>query len=502
MSYDNTKAISVLEYALETSDFGDMEIKAAADLMLFSPDDWEEIKSKFPKEFIKKASDVMKKIKLEYVKSTTEMGIADSFLNQNRGNVRFCGDFEHGWMIFDNRQWTEDQTEMIKSKIRDHIKKIGNGDAKLEKSSVLNSIEKLVKIEQKIRTVASDWDKHDFLLGVPGGVIDLKTGLMTESHKELLISKRASCAPKKDHNCLKWGKFLDDITDGDGDYKKYLQKLMGYFLTGSTAEQAIFFGFGAGGNGKSVWANIINFLLSDYCGTAPFSTFAMNANDNHPTDLAGFVGKRCIVASETKENRTWNADLIKSISGQDKIAARFMHGNFFEYFPNFKLMVIGNHMPNLQSVDHAARRRFHILPFLFDPVKNKSSVNQNLIEELKGELPAIMQWAIDGCILWQKEGLEKPKKVKELTDSYFEAEDIFADFLREVQEERQIPDNNKVNSSWLFALYTEFLEKNGELPSTNKRMAQQLKKLGYKKEVTNKGAFFFWKAIETQKNDN
>ena len=495
MSYDNTKALSVLEYALETEDFGDMEIKAAADLMMFAPDDWGEIKDKFPKDFIKNAMDVMKKIKLEYVKSTTEMGIADSFLNQNRGNVRFCGDFEFGWMIFDNRQWTEDRTEMIKSKIRDHIKKIGNGDPKLEKSSVLNSIEKLVKIEQKIRTVAGDWDKHNFLLGVPGGVIDLKNGDLTESHKELLISKRTNYLPRKDLKCDKWLSFLKDITDWDKDYEQYLQKLMGYFLTGSTAEQAIFFGFGAGGNGKSIWANVIDLLLNDYCGSAPFSTFAASANDNHPTDLAGFVGKRCIIASETQENRSWNINLIKSLSGQDKISARFMRGDFFDYVPNFKLMVIGNHMPNLTSVDHSSRRRFHILPFLFDPIKNKDRVNNKLIEELKLELPAILQWAIDGCILWQKEGLKKPQKVQDLTNSYFESEDIFFDFLKQVQEDKQLVDKKKISSSGLFALYAEFLEKNGELPSTNKRMAQQLKKLGFDKEVNMKGAFFLWKEI-------
>lgn len=493
MSFNNLDAISTLEYALETNDFGDAEIKSAADLMLFSPTEWEALRDKFDKDFIAKATSIMKKIKLEYAKSMTEMGIADSFLNQNKGDIRFCGDFEHGWMIFDNRQWAEDKTDFIKSKIRDHIKKISNGEAKLEKSSVLNSIEKLVQIEQKIRTTASDWDNNQYLLGVPNGVIDLKTGSATESHKELLISKRANVAPAKTAICPIWDSFLNDITDNDDDYKKYLQKLMGYFLTGSTMEQSIFFGFGAGGNGKSIWANVINLILGDYCGSAPFSTFAASTNDHHPTDLAGFVGKRCIVASETQENRSWNINLIKSLSGQDKIAARFMHGDFFEYMPNFKLMVIGNHMPNLTSVDHSSRRRFHILPFLFDPIKNADRVNCNLIEELKGELPSILKWAVDGCILWQKEGLKKPKKVQELTDYYFEEEDVFTDFLRQVQCDHSLEKDQEVGSAWLFALYAEFLEKNGEEPSTNKRMSQQMKKLGYIKQVKRSGAFFIWK---------
>tara|TARA_R110000787_G_scaffold274524_1_gene382491 strand:+ start:1700 stop:3190 length:1491 start_codon:yes stop_codon:yes gene_type:complete len=496
MSFSNNKAISTLEYALETSDFGDEEIKAAADLMLFSPDEWDSIKGKFNKDFIVKASAIMKKIKTEHKKSVTEMGIADSFLNQNRGNVRFCDDFQNGWMIFDNRQWDEDNTEKIKSKIRDHIKKIGNGDAKLEKSSVLGAVEKLVKIEQKIRTVADDWDKSAFLMGSPKGVIDLKTGEFKDSHKELLISKRSTVNPCDKIECPKWLQFLDDITDNDEDYKKYLQKMMGYFLTGSTIEQAIFFGFGAGGNGKSIFASMIDLLLGDYFGAAPFSTFAASAVDAHPTDLAGFVGKRCIVASETRENRSWNTDLVKSLSGNDKISARFMRGDFFQYSPSFKLMVLGNHMPNLSSVDHSIRRRFHILPFLFDPVKNKERVNLHLLDDLKKELPAIMQWAVNGCLLWQSEGLEKPDKVKEMTESYFSGEDVFGDFLKHVQENANFKDGKKLRSSALFSIYKEYLDLNGEEPSSNKKMSQQLVKVGIEKKIESKGAFFIWKEIK------
>ena len=200
-----------------------------------------------------------------------------------------------------------------------------------------------------------------------------------------------------------------------------MQRVIGSCKTGSTREHALFFLYGTGANGKSVFLSMISVLLGDYAKTASTSSFTASTTEQHPTDLAGLRGARFVTAIETEDGARWAESKIKSLTGGDKIAARFMRCDFFEFFPEFKLVIAGNHKPALRSVDEAIRRRLHFIPFTVTIPQNKR--DPRLGEKLRAELPGILAWAIEGCLAWQREGLNPPLLVREATADYLAAED-------------------------------------------------------------------------------
>jgi putative DNA primase/helicase len=189
--------------------------------------------------------------------------------------------------------------------------------------------------------------------------------------------------------------FLSKITNGNAELSEYLARMAGYCLTGSTNEHALFFCYGTGANGKTTLVNAITGCIGDYHRTAPIETFTQSHNDRHPTELAALRGARLVTAVETEEGRRWAESKIKALTGGDAIAARFMRQDFFEYVPQFKLLIAGNHKPGLRSVDEAIRRRFNLVPFTVTiPPEER---DEGLPEKLKAELPGILAWMIRGC---------------------------------------------------------------------------------------------------------
>src|ERR1017187_1284583 len=208
-----------------------------------------------------------------------------------------------------------------------------------------------------------------------------------------------------------WRRFLDRVTDGNAELQAFLQRVIGDCLSGSVCEHALFFLYGTGANGKSVFLSTIAGLLADYAKTAPASAFTASSTDQHPTDLAGLRGARFVTAIETEDGRWWAEAKIKSLTGGDRILARFMRQDFFEYVPQLKLVVAGNHKPGLRNVDEAIRRRLHLIPFTVTIAENER--DPELTEKLKAEYPGILQWAIEGCLMWQREGLNPPVVVRD-----------------------------------------------------------------------------------------
>lgn len=197
--------------------------------------------------------------------------------------------------------------------------------------------------------------------------------------------------------------FLDRITAGNCDLASFLQRIFGYSLTGLINEHALFFMYGTGANGKSVFISTVAGILNDYARTAPIETFIVSTGEKHPTELAGLQGARLVSAIETEDGRRWAESKIKALTGGDKIAARFMRQDFFEFTPQFKLIVAGNHKPGLRSVDEAVRRRLNLIPFVVTIPENER--DKDLGHKLKTEWPRILQWAIEGCLAWQRQGL-------------------------------------------------------------------------------------------------
>jgi putative DNA primase/helicase len=278
---------------------------------------------------------------------------------------------------------------------------------------------------------------------------------------------------------------LARVTDGDRALQDYMQRMLGYALTGLTIEHALFFLYGTGANGKSVLMSTVAGILGSYHQTAPIETFTASTTDRHPTELAGLRAARLVTAVETEEGRRWAESKIKMLTGGDKISARFMRQDFFEFAPQFKLVIAGNHKPGLRSVDEAIRRRFNLLPFTVTIPKQER--DEKLAAKLRDEWPGILQWMIDGCLEWQEHKLAPPDSVATATAAYLESEDAVAAWIDDCPDRDP---NAWESSNSLFASWMTWANKTGEYVGSQKRFVQALETRGLTFSRRNKGRGF------------
>jgi putative DNA primase/helicase len=286
------------------------------------------------------------------------------------------------------------------------------------------------------------------------------------------MTKITAAAPKAGRREI-WVKFLDEITGRDQTLQQFLQRVAGYALTGVTSAQALFFLYGTGANGKSVFLSTLAGIFADYHRAAPIDTLTASNTDRHPTELANLVGARLVTAIETEEGRHWSEAKIKALTGGDRIPARFMRQDFFEYTPKFKLMIAGNHKPGLRSVDEAIRRRLNLVPFAVTIPPDQR--DPDLAEKLKDEWPAILQWAAEGCVEWQKSGLAAPGAVTAATDAYLQAQDATAAWIEECCE---VNPNAWERTADLFGSWRDWAERNGEYVGDQRQFRDRLEGKG------------------------
>jgi putative DNA primase/helicase len=339
------------------------------------------------------------------------------------------------------------------------------------------AIERLARGDHRHAARPEQWDADIYSLNTPGGAIDLRTGEKRKHRPEDYMIKMAAVAPGGD--CPRWRQFLGEITNGDTALQQFLQRMAGYSLTGDVSEEALFFLYGTGGNGKGVFMDTTARIMSDYCRNAPFNMFTVSHTERHPTELAMLKDLRMVNSTETKDGRRWDETKLKALTGGDPIVARHMRQDFFEHRPQFTLVIAGNHKPRLSSVDEAIRRRFHLVPFTVTIGPDKR--DEGLKEKLKAEWPGILQWMIDGCINWQEFGLAPPKAVTTATAAYLEAEDVVSNWIADCcQVDRSVEDTTKR----LYASYSEWAEQSGERPLSKGKLGDALEARGYKRDRT------------------
>jgi putative DNA primase/helicase len=309
--------------------------------------------------------------------------------------------------------------------------------------------------DRRLAATINQWDQDAWLLNTPGGVVDLRTGEMREHRATDYMTKQTAVSP--DGDCPRWKMFMTEITGGDGELQRYLQRVSGYGLTGITNEQELFFLYGTGCNGKGVFGQTLSSLWADYHRASSIETFTVSHTERHPTELAGLMGARLVTAAESEEGRRWSEARIKELTGGDKINARFMRQDSFDFIPQFKLLFSGNHMPTLRSVNKAISRRFNRIPFAVTIPDNK--VDMHLADKLKDEWPGILAWAVAGCLEWQRVGLSPPKAVTVATESYLEGQDVIGEWLDECCE---INGNVWASTTDLFHSWQYWAEERGE----------------------------------------
>ena len=349
---------------------------------------------------------------------------------------------------------------------------------RLASAKTVAAIEHLARCDRRHAATIDQWDSNTWILNTPLGVVDLHTGELRSSRREDYSTKSTAVGPGGD--CPLWLEFLARVTGGDAALQSFLKRMCGYCLTGETREHALFFLYGLGGNGKSVFMSTIGGILGDYAKVAPIEAFIASKAERHPTDLAGLQGARLATVTETEGGRQWAEAKLKAITGGDRITARLMRQDFFEFIPQFKLLISGNHKPTLRSVDEAITRRLHLVPFTVTIPADERDVT--LPAKLREEWPAILRWCIEGCLEWQREGLAAPEAVTAATAQYLAGEDSLAAWI----EDRCSRPRGYywTSTSALFQSWAAWAEANREQPGSQKRFTQNLEARGFKLERT------------------
>ena len=407
----------------------------------------------------------------------SEDAIAMRFAERHEHDLRYVAVWKQ-WLKFDGQRWSVENTlrafDYARAICRDAAARCFNPKVAsiIASARTVAAVERLAKSDRRLAATTMQWDSDAWLLNTPTGTIDLRTGECRPHLASDYITTITGAGLGGD--CPLWRAFLDKITGRDEELQGFLQRVVGYSLTGVTCEHALFFLYGTGANGKSVFINTIAGMLGDHHRTAPIETFTASSIDRHPTELAGLRGARLVTSIETEEGRGWAESRIKALTGGDKIAARFMKQDFFEFVPQFKLLIAGNHKPGLRSVDEAIRRRFHLVPFTV--TVPPAERDQTLTERLKSECAGILAWALEGCMDWQQRGLCPPKAVVDATAAYLESEDTLMAWIAE----RCTSDTNAwERSSELFADWKAWAARGGEPAGTQKRFSQNLEARGF-----------------------
>ena len=398
---------------------------------------------------------------------------------QWQDSVRYVDKFKR-FYIYDGNTWHEDERlehlTQTRAFLRDTAGTLNSNQAKeLKRADTVAKIASLARSNPEQASRVDQWDRDDWLLGTPDGVVDLRTGNLRSGRPEDYITKTTACAPAPPGTPAPlWTEFLNRITDGNTELQKYEQRFFGYALTGSIQEHAFVFGDGSGANGKGVKCNTIKGAFGDYAISIPTEMLMVSRNDRHPTELARLRGIRLAFGSETQDGRRWDEAKLKGLTGGDPIPARFMRGDYFEFSPTFKLFIIGNHRPSIRGVDEAMRRRLHLIPFTVTIPDEEQ--DQELEEKLKAEWPAILRWCIDGCLDWQCQKLNPPESVTAATTNYLDAEDAVSLWIEECCTE----DSRAWKSSKsLFASWKGWADRAEEFVGSQKRFSGVLQDRGY-----------------------
>ena len=400
----------------------------------------------------------------------TDTDNAQRFANRFGAKVLYTPG--RAWLVFNGKRWREDDISQVVELAKQTARLIANEFAHLQSDSARaersrfaeqslskGSLDRMLDLAKSLLAVEdSRLDADPWLLNVENGTIDLRTGRREKHDPRDLLMKTAPVRADRQAKCPQFKKFLRRITGDDTDVQTFIQKAVGYSLTGDMSEQVFFFVYGRGNNGKSTLVNLIRDMLGDYGLHIQTETLLVKQYDNAiPADLARLAGARMVTASEANANRHLDEAKIKGMTGGEPITARFMWQNFFQFEPEFKLWFVANDRPRVRGTDEAFWRRVRVIPLTIKIPEAER--DPDLPTKLCAEWPGILAWAVRGCLKWQREGLGQPSVVASATKGWQEEMDHLKRFIAEQVE---IAPGFKIPASRLFDRYRNWSVQHGE----------------------------------------
>lgn len=416
----------------------------------------------------------------------TDLRNAERFVNLFGDQVRYVPAW--GWLIWDGKRWKRDDTEEVRrlaiGVVKDLYREAAETDDQkrrqdlagwAKRSESRQRLEAMISLAEPLCAASpDDFDQAPWILNVLNGTLDLRTGELREHCKKEKITKLAPVEFNPSAECLLWESFLQRIFAGNEDLIRFIQRAVGYALTGSTQEQCLFIFYGTGANGKSTFVTTIQRLLGDYALQMPTESLLLKRSEYIPNDIARLKGARFVSAIESGEGRRLNEPLIKQMTGGDRLSARFLHREWFEFLPEFKIFLATNHKPEIRGGDDAIWRRIRFVPFTV--TIPEAEQDKELPRKLLAESSGILKWAVEGCLAWQREGLGVPDEVRRATASYRDECDQLASFLG---EECFIDAGARVYASELYEAYKTWAVGNGEAPLSQRAFGMALAERGF-----------------------
>ena len=337
---------------------------------------------------------------------------------------------------------------------------------------------KLAETDSNFTVCRDELDADPWLLGAQNGTIDLRTGELKEPKRSDKITKSVGYNYDPDAKCPTWNSFLDVVIEGNEQKLDYLQRAAGYSLTGHTTEDCFFLLLGIGKNGKSKFIDGMSFALGEYAEAASTSTFlakGANATGHIPNDLAALTRARMVFTSEPNKGSRFDENVIKQLTGQDIVKARFLFKEFFSYMPNFKIWISANNTPEIRDLTQSIWERVKVIEFnrYLKPEERDKSLRRKLEREKSG----ILRWAIEGCLKWQTFGLDEPDDISTAVKNYQYAENSIARFLGECCEEG---DAAKVEVSGFYRHYSDWSKSQNEKPEKKSDVTAYLQARGFR----------------------
>lgn len=418
------------------------------------------------------------------------------FLRAYEDTIRYCITWDK-FLVWNGTNWEIDARGFVQERIpifihqmyrimrfiNDRILK-SDFEKHLIKSESFRRIQAIVgllKMQPSIKVIEKELYTDIYLFNVEGLTLNLKTGKAREPNIKNLITKKSRFIYEKDAECPTWNLFLMQIFNKDLQLIRFIQKAMGYALSGDVSEQCLFILWGTGANGKSTFLNVMLELFGDYALSTGIETF-MKKNSEQSNDIARLKGMRLVTTSEIEQGRQISESLIKMVTGEDALTARFLYGEYFSFKPTFKIFMATNHKPKIRGADNGIWRRIKMIPFTVTiPPEQR---DKNLTEKLIAENSGILNWLLKGYAMWKKEGLEEPAAVREANEEYRMDMDSVGTFVTDCLEldaslQWRLPTN------LLYQTYIKWCSKNNERVMSQKWHGMRMSEKGFKRVITN-----------------
>jgi putative DNA primase/helicase len=429
----------------------------------------------------------------------TDVTNAERFVNDQREILCYCRS-NGQWLVWAGDRWRWDDADIVLGLGQDTVrsmlveamamkddyrrKEYENHAVKSEGRARIDAMLYLSRPHLAVRP--EDLDSDPALFNCANGTLNLTTYELKPHDSSHLITKISPVEYQANAQCGHWLDFLRDITKGDQGLIDFLQRTVGYSMTGDTREHCLFMLYGSGCNGKSTFVESVRHVLGDYARTADFGTFMQQKASSAPrNDLAMLRGARFVTATESDDGKHLAEAFIKTCTGGDTVTARFLYGEHFEFAPQFKLWLSTNHKPKVHGVDDGIWRRIKLIPFSVRIPDDK--IDRQLPEKLKAEAQGILSWAVEGLKQYRLQGLDDPSLVRNATVEYREDEDVLGRFLT---GSCAFGDSLQIQGRRLYTSFKEWAASYGESVIDEKKFAKCLADRGLRKTKTKVGNFW------------